>query len=138
MFLRMLTYISASVCCNRTYCLVGCCVKTLCSHHCEILSFPLELLCVVSKMLAQQQRYYKIFKVLTLQHLQKLKKSQSFNFFDFFLSLMQLTWLYKNNCTYIYFHFPVESIVKDEIVGHSNSVWFHWMTLAIIVIANVS
>lgn len=57
MFLRMLTYISASVCCNRTYCLVGCCVKTLCSRHCEILSFLLELLCGVSKMFAQQQKY---------------------------------------------------------------------------------
>lgn len=39
---------------------------------------------------------------------------------------------------YINFHFPIQPIVEQEVVGHPDSVGFHRMTLAIVVIPNIS
>ncbi len=41
------------------------------------------------------------------------------------------------NVSYINFHFPIQPIVEQEVVGHSDSVGFHGMTLAIVVIPNI-
>ena len=35
-------------------------------------------------------------------------------------------------------HLSVESIVEDEIMRHPYPVGFHWMALAVVIIANVS
>lgn len=40
--------------------------------------------------------------------------------------------------TYINFHFPVQTIVEQQVVSHPYSMWFHGMTLPIVVIANVT
>lgn len=40
--------------------------------------------------------------------------------------------------TYIDFHLPVESIVEQEVVGHADSVGFHGMALAIVVVPYVT
>lgn len=34
------------------------------------------------------------------------------------------------------FHFAMEGVVDDEIVGHADSVGFHWVALAVIVVAD--
>ncbi len=39
--------------------------------------------------------------------------------------------------SYINFHFPIQPIVEQEVMGHSDSVGFHGMTLAIVVIPNI-
>ena len=38
----------------------------------------------------------------------------------------------------INFHLPVESIIEEQIVGHSYPVGFHGMALAIVVVSNVT
>lgn len=40
--------------------------------------------------------------------------------------------------TYIYLHLPVEAIVQQQVVGHPDPVGFHWMSLAIIVVSNIT
>lgn len=42
------------------------------------------------------------------------------------------------NTTYIYLHFPIEAIVKEQVVCHSNAMRFHGMSLSIIVITYVT
>ena len=38
----------------------------------------------------------------------------------------------------INFHFPVQAIVEQEIVSHSNPVGFHGMPLSVVVISHIS
>lgn len=40
--------------------------------------------------------------------------------------------------TYENFHISIETIVQQKIVCHLDPVWLHWMTLTIIVVANVA
>lgn len=40
--------------------------------------------------------------------------------------------------TYINLHLSVESIVEKQVVCHTYSVWFHRMSLAIVVVADVT
>uniref|UniRef100_A0A674PFE3 Uncharacterized protein n=1 Tax=Takifugu rubripes TaxID=31033 RepID=A0A674PFE3_TAKRU len=40
--------------------------------------------------------------------------------------------------TYIDFHFPVESIVEKQVVGHPDAMWFHGMSLSVIIISYVT
>lgn len=40
--------------------------------------------------------------------------------------------------TYIELHFPIESIVEEEVMSHANSVRFHGVTLSIEVVAYVT
>uniref|UniRef100_A0A4W3IV28 Uncharacterized protein n=1 Tax=Callorhinchus milii TaxID=7868 RepID=A0A4W3IV28_CALMI len=40
--------------------------------------------------------------------------------------------------TYINFHFSVQAIVQQQIMGHPNPVRFHWVALSIVVIANIT
>lgn len=40
--------------------------------------------------------------------------------------------------TYIDLHFPVESIVQEEVVCHPDTVRFHGMSLSVIIITNVT
>lgn len=40
--------------------------------------------------------------------------------------------------TYIYLHLPVETVIEEEVVSHSNAMWLHRMSLSIIVIPNVT
>uniref|UniRef100_A0A4W6CGA1 Uncharacterized protein n=1 Tax=Lates calcarifer TaxID=8187 RepID=A0A4W6CGA1_LATCA len=40
--------------------------------------------------------------------------------------------------TYIDLHFPVQSIVKEEVVCHANPVGFHGMSLAIVVVPHIT
>ena len=42
------------------------------------------------------------------------------------------------NTTYIYLHFPIQAIVKEQVVCHSNSMRFHGMSLPIIVVTYVT
>ena len=35
------------------------------------------------------------------------------------------------------FHSAVETIIYDEIVRHSNTVGFHWVSLAVVIIAHL-
>ncbi len=40
--------------------------------------------------------------------------------------------------TYIYLHLSVETIVEEEVVGHSDAVRLHRVTLPIVVVTNVT
>uniref|UniRef100_A0A3Q3F365 Uncharacterized protein n=1 Tax=Labrus bergylta TaxID=56723 RepID=A0A3Q3F365_9LABR len=40
--------------------------------------------------------------------------------------------------TYIDLHFPVESIVQQQVVSHPDTMWFHGMSLSIVVISDVT
>lgn len=42
------------------------------------------------------------------------------------------------NATYVNLHLSVEAIIEQEVVGHADSVGFHRMTLAIVIIPNVT
>jgi hypothetical protein len=42
------------------------------------------------------------------------------------------------NSTHIDFHLAIQAIVEKEIVGHSNAMRFHGMTLAVVVIAHIT
>lgn len=42
------------------------------------------------------------------------------------------------NVTYVNLHLSVEAIIEQEVVGHADSVGFHRMTLAIVIIPNVT
>uniref|UniRef100_A0A672III0 Uncharacterized protein n=1 Tax=Salarias fasciatus TaxID=181472 RepID=A0A672III0_SALFA len=42
------------------------------------------------------------------------------------------------NVTHINLHFPVQSIVEEEVVCHADPVWFHRMTLAIVVVPHIA
>lgn len=39
--------------------------------------------------------------------------------------------------TYVNLHLSVKAIVEQEVVGHADSVGFHRMTLAVVIIPNV-
>jgi hypothetical protein len=39
--------------------------------------------------------------------------------------------------THINFHFPVESIIQQKVVGHTYPVGFHGVTLSIVVVSDV-
>lgn len=39
--------------------------------------------------------------------------------------------------THINLHFPVQSIVHDKTMTHSNAMWFHGMTWSVVVIADI-
>lgn len=39
--------------------------------------------------------------------------------------------------THINLHFPVQSIVEEEVVCHADPVRFHRMALAVIVVSNI-
>ena len=43
-----------------------------------------------------------------------------------------------SNATHINLHLSVESIVEKQVVGHPYSVWFHRVSLAIVVVADVT
>lgn len=43
-----------------------------------------------------------------------------------------------SDLTYIDLHFPVQSIVKEEVVCHANPVGFHGMSLAIVVVPHIT
>ena len=51
---------------------------------------------------------------------------------------MQQTPPQYNTYTHINFHFPVQSIVQQQIVCHSHTMRLHWMPLSIVEIANVT
>lgn len=34
------------------------------------------------------------------------------------------------------FHLTVERVMHDEIVGHTDSMWFHGMALAIVIVSD--
>ena len=38
----------------------------------------------------------------------------------------------------VHLHLPVEAIVEEEVVGHPHPVRLHGMSLAIVVVANVT
>lgn len=40
--------------------------------------------------------------------------------------------------TYVNLHLSVKAIVEQEVVGHADSVGFHRMTLAVVIIPNVA
>uniref|UniRef100_A0A3P9I247 Uncharacterized protein n=1 Tax=Oryzias latipes TaxID=8090 RepID=A0A3P9I247_ORYLA len=40
--------------------------------------------------------------------------------------------------TYIYLHFSVETIVQQQVVGHSDPMGFHGMTLSVIIVSNIT
>lgn len=42
------------------------------------------------------------------------------------------------NVTYVNLHLSVEAIIEQEVVGHADSVGFHRMTLAIVIIPNIT
>lgn len=39
---------------------------------------------------------------------------------------------------YIDLHFSVQAIVQQQIVRHTYTMWFHWMPLAIVIVANIT
>ena len=41
-------------------------------------------------------------------------------------------------CTYIDLHFPVQTIVQKQVMGHSDSMRLHRMALAIVVVSYVT
>jgi len=40
--------------------------------------------------------------------------------------------------TYVNFHLAIEPIVEQEIVCHAYAVWLHRMSLAIIIVSNIT
>lgn len=40
--------------------------------------------------------------------------------------------------TYVDLHFPIQAIVKKQVVGHSNTMWLHGMALTVVVVTNVT
>ena len=44
----------------------------------------------------------------------------------------------RTKITHIDFHLAIEPIIQQQIVSHADTMWFHWMTLAIVVIPNVT
>lgn len=50
----------------------------------------------------------------------------------------QIKW--RNECTraYVYLHFPIEPVIKQQIVRHPNPVWLHGVTLTVIIITNIT
>lgn len=44
----------------------------------------------------------------------------------------------KLNVTYVNLHLSVEAIIEQQVVGHADSVGFHRMTLAIVIIPNIT
>lgn len=42
------------------------------------------------------------------------------------------------NVTHINLHFAVKSIIEEEVVCHTDSMWFHRMTLTIIVVSHIT
>lgn len=44
----------------------------------------------------------------------------------------------QSGLTHIDLHFPVKPIVEKEVVRHADPVWFHGMTLAIVVVPHIT
>lgn len=40
--------------------------------------------------------------------------------------------------TYVDFHLPVQSIVEQQVVGHTDAVRFHGVSLAVVVVSDVA
>lgn len=115
------TYSAASACWTRTCCLAGLIGETWCSHHCDILSSPLLWLCVVSER--QNKAVW-------------LKLKTTAGMFVSISAQKQYRRLF--NHSYIDLHFPVESIVQEQVVSHPDTVWFHRMSLSVVIVPYVT
>ncbi len=43
----------------------------------------------------------------------------------------------RSDITHIDLHFPVQSIIEEEVVCHADPVWFHGMPLAVVVVPHI-
>ena len=58
-----------------------------------------------------------------------------------FVKILSAVYMYYepwNKKSYINFHFSVQAIIEEQIVGHTNPVRFHGMTLSIVIISNIT
>lgn len=109
------THISASVCCTLTCCPVWSSAGTWCNRRCGTWSSPLRWLYAdAKKRTGEFPRRRKSWKI---------PKTHSAGYL---------------NVTYINLHLSVEAIVEQKVVGHADSVGFHGVTLAIVIIPHVT
>lgn len=130
--LLRITYSAASACWTQTCCLAVWIGGTWCSHHCGILSSPLLWLCVVSE---------------THKNIKQLGEDWDRTKTTAAISTLQSRWCFVTTeqhiinvwlATYIDFHFPVKSIVQKQVVSHPDTMWFHGMSLSVVIISYVT
>lgn len=83
----------------------------------------LGFFCFLSSLAHQQKKWVWSIKIKTLT-----SKGRYFIY----------VFLHDQPYTYIYLHLPIEAIVQQQVVGHSDPVGFHWVSLAIIVVSNIT